>query len=296
MPPTAIIDAHVHLWDPNHFRIRWIDDIELLNRRYALDDYRSHTAGVDITAFVYVQVDVEPAYGLLEAQWVADRAQEDPRLQGIVAWAPLEYGARARAYLDALVRIDPRIKGVRRILQGEADPAFCLRPDFVHGVRLLAEYGLSFDICINHRQLGPVAELVRQCPDVAFMLDHLGKPGIAAGLRQPWWAQIEELAALPNVMCKVSGVVTEADHQRWSSADIAPYVEHVLAAFGADRVAFGSDWPVVLMAADYRGWIETLDELTAHLTPDAQRKLWADNTRRFYRLGEPHEQTSTVQN
>ena len=284
MPPTAIVDAHVHLWDPERFRMRWIDGSELLNRRYVLDDYRSHTVGVDVAAFVYVQVDVEPAYGLLEAQWVAERAREEPRLLAIVAWAPVEYGERVRSYLDALTRIDPRVKGVRRILQDEADSAFCLQPDFVRGVRLLAEYGLSFDLCINHRQLGSVVELVRQCPDVSFMLDHLGKPGIAAGLRQPWWDQIEALAALPNVMCKVSGVVTEADHQRWSSAEIAPYVEHALAAFGEDRVAFGSDWPVVLLAADYRRWIETLDELTADLAPAARSKLWADNARRFYRL------------
>ena len=284
MSTMPIVDAHVHLWDPEYMRMPWLDGNELLNRRYALDEYRQHTAGIDVEAFVYAQVDVAPAYGLIEARWVADRAREDPRLQGIVAWAPIEDGARARSYLDALVQIDPRIKGVRRLLQDEPDPAFCLRPDFVRGVRLLTEYGLSFDICIYHPQLASAIELVRQCPDVAFMLDHLGKPGVAAGLHEPWRAQILELAALPNVICKVSGLVTEADHQRWTSADLAPYVEHVLAAFGEDRVAFGSDWPVVLLAGGYRRWFETLSELTTQLSPDAQRKLWADNARRFYRL------------
>lgn len=284
MPATAIIDAHVHLWDPEWLRIRWLDGNELLNRRYTPDEYQAHTADLNLEAFVYVQVDVEPAYGLLEAEWVAARAREEPRLRGIVAWAPLEYGARTRAYLDALVRIDPRIKGVRRLLQGEADPNYCLQPDFIQGVQLLAEYGLSFDICIYHYQLAGVIELVRRCPEVSFMLDHIGKPGIAAGLRQPWQDQIIELAARPNVMCKISGLVTEANHQHWRSEDLAPYVTHVLAAFGDDRVAFGSDWPVALLAADYRGWVETLDQLTSHLTPTAQKKLWADNARRFYRL------------
>lgn len=284
MPTIPIIDAHVHLWDPEWLRIRWLDQIDLLNQRYGLDEYRSHTAGLEIEAMVYVQVDAEPAYGLLEAEWVVAQARKESRLQGIVAWAPLEYGVRARAYLEALVRIDPRIKGVRRLLQGEADPAFCLQPDFIRGVQLLAEYGLSFDICIYHHQLAPVIELVRQCPEVSFMLDHLGKPGVAAGLLDPWRAQIEELAALPNVMCKLSGLVTEADHQHWRSEELAPYVAHVLAAFGEDRVAFGGDWPVVLLASGYRRWVETLDELTASLTPAVQKKLWADNARRFYRL------------
>jgi L-fuconolactonase len=284
VPAIPLIDAHVHLWDPNWLRIRWLDNIDLLNRRYALDEYRAQTAGINVEAFVYVQVDAEPAYGLLEAEWVAARAQEEPRLQAIVAWAPVEYGPRTRAYLEALVRIDSRIKGVRRLLQGEADPNFCLQPDFIRGVQMLAEYNLSFDLCIYHPQLASVIELVRQCPDVSFMLDHIGKPGIAAGLRQPWAAQITELAALPNVMCKISGLVTEANHQNWGIEDLAPYAAHVLAAFGEDRVAFGSDWPVVLLAADYRRWVETLDALTNHLTPAAQKKLWADNARRFYRI------------
>lgn len=284
MPPIPLIDAHVHLWDPQWLRIPWLDGNGLLNRRYALDEYRTHITGVDIEAFVYVQVDAEPAYGLLEAEWVAARVQEEPRLRGIVAWAPLEYGRLARAYLDVLVRIDPRIKGVRRLLQNEADPAFCLQPDFIQGVQLLAEYSLSFDLCIFHHQLTAVIELVRQCPQVSFMLDHIGKPGIAAGLHEPWQTQITELAALPNVMCKISGLVTEADHRQWRSEDLAPYVAHVLAAFGEDRVAFGSDWPVALLATSYRRWVETLDELTGHLSPAAQKKLWADNARRFYRL------------
>ncbi|HXV97234.1 MAG TPA: amidohydrolase family protein, partial [Anaerolineae bacterium] len=167
MPANPLIDAHVHLWDPNWLRIPWLDNIDLLNRRYALDEYRVQTAGINVEAFVYVQVDAEPAYGLLEAGWVAARAQEEPRLQAIVAWAPVEYGPRIRAYLDALVRIDPRIKGVRRLLQGEADPHFCLQPDFIRGVQMLAEYNLSFDLCIYHPQLASIIELVRQCPDVS---------------------------------------------------------------------------------------------------------------------------------
>lgn len=284
MPQPPMIDAHVHLWDPQRFRIPWIDGSELLNRRYLLDEYRAHTAGLPIEAFVYLQVEVAPAYALLEAQFVAELAAEEPRLRGIVAWAPLEDGECARSYLAALTRDAPLVKGVRRIVQGEPDPRFCLRPGFVRGTQLLPEYGLSCDICINHTQLASTIELVRQCPEVQFILDHIAKPNIRSGLREPWFAEMAELAELPNVICKISGVTTEADHAGWTPDQIAPYVRHALAVFGEDRVAFGGDWPVVLLAAEYRRWAGTLDALTADMGEDARRKLWAENARRFYRL------------
>lgn len=279
-----IIDAHVHLWDPVHFRLPWLDSNALLNQRYLLDAYRAHTAGLPIEGMVYVQVDVAPAYALLEAHFVAGLAQHESRIGAIVAWAPLEDGDRARSYLDALVSISPLIKGVRRIVQSEPDANFSLRPDFVRGVQLLPAHGLTCDICINHTQLAATIALVRQCPEVVFMLDHSGKPAIATGQVEPWRAQMSELAALPNVLCKLSGMVTEADYQHWTVEQLAPYVQHVLAVFGEDRVVFGGDWPVVLLAAEYRRWVDALDALTASLPEAARRKLWAENARRFYRL------------
>lgn len=285
MPKIPIVDAHVHLWDPQRFRIPWLDGDTLLERPFGLADYREQTAGLAITAFVYVQVEVAPAYGLSEARTVAALAAEDPRLKAIVAYAPLEDGHCVRAYLDDLVRLSPLIRGVRRITQGEADPAFCLRPAFVEGVRQLADYDLSCDLCLYHTQLGPTVELVRHCPDVRFMLDHIAKPGIRAGEIERWRTELSALADLPNVWCKISGVVTEADHSSWTSAQISPYINHALAVFGEDRVLFGSDWPVVLKAANYRRWVETLDELTAGLSETARAKLWATNAQRFYRTG-----------
>jgi L-fuconolactonase len=284
MPSFPIVDAHVHLWDPQRFRMAWLDGNTTLGRSFDVADFREHTAGVEVGAFVYVEVDVAPHYALLEAQWAEERAREEPRLRGIVAHAPLEYGEQARAFLAALAAIGPRVKGVRRLLQGEPDPAFCLRPEFVRGVRLLPELGFSFDICIKHHQLASAVELARQCPETSFVLDHIAKPDIAAALRDPWREQMRQLAELPNVACKVSGMVTEANHDRWSADDLAPYVAHVLEVFGEDRVLFGGDWPVVLMASSYARWVETLDALIADLSETARRKLWAENARRVYRL------------
>src|SRR5215510_7675437 len=185
MPDFPIVDAHLHLWDPDRLRLPWIDGNATLNRRFGPAEYAEHTQGIAIEAMVYLEVDVDPHYALIEPGWVAERAQEDPRIKAIVAHAPLEHGARARTFLDALVPTSRLIKGVRRLLQGEAEVDFCLRPDFVRGVQLLAEYGLSFDICIFHPQLAAATELVRRCPEVSFILDHLGKPNIKDHLREP---------------------------------------------------------------------------------------------------------------
>src|SRR3712207_676762 len=166
MPPLPLVDSHVHLWDPTRFRMPWLDGNATLDRPYGLADYREHSAGIEVEGIVYLQVEVSPAYALLEARWVAELGSEGPPILGIVPWAPVEDGERARSFLDALVRIDPRIKGVRRLYQAEPDPLFAARPAFIRGVRLLAEYELSFDLGTTHRQLPATLQLVRACPDV----------------------------------------------------------------------------------------------------------------------------------
>ena len=287
-PGLPIVDAHVHLWDPDRFPIPWLDGSAVLNHRYDVADFQAHVDGLGLEAFVFVQAEVDPAFALLETRWVVERARAEPRLRGIVAWAPVERGERLRSYLEALGEIGAGyLCGVRRNLQDERDSRFCLQPEFLSGLRLLPEYGLSFDICARHHQLPGVVEMVRSCPETQFMLDHLGKPPIHTATLDPWRWQVDELTALPNVSCKISGLVAEADHERWTIDDLAPYVRHALDAFGEDRVAFGSDWPVVLEASSYRLWVETLDRMTADLPLAARRKLWADNARRFYRIPQP---------
>ncbi len=284
MPPVPIVDSHVHLWDPARFRMPWLDGNQVLNKPFGPADFREHSEGIAVEGIVYLEVDIAAPYKLLEARWVAELPADAPPILAIIPSAPLEYGERARAFVEALVATDPRVKGIRRLIQGEPDPDFCVQPDFIRGVQLLPEYGLSFDLCIKHHQLPNTLLLVRACPEVSFVLDHIGKPDIEAGLLDPWRAGITELASLPNVSCKLSGMVTEADHQHWTTADLAPFARHILESFGEDRVMFGGDWPVALLASPYRRWADTVEELTAALSPAAKQKLWRDNARRFYRL------------
>jgi L-fuconolactonase len=201
---------------------------------------------------------------------------------GIVAHAPLERGAVAAADIERLLTC-PRLKGIRRLLQDEPDDAFCLRPAFIEGVRLLARHDLSFDICVYHRQLAGALELARRCPEVRFVLDHAGKPGIRDGLMEPWRSQITDLAALPHVWCKISGLITEAGPD-WTREQLRPYLDHALEAFGFDRVMFGSDWPVSEQTHRYDEWVEIVDRALAGASTDERRRLFCDNAIEFYRL------------
>ena len=280
-PQPAIVDSHVHLWDPLRFRMPWLDVLERLRQPFGAAEFVEHARGLAVEQVVYVQVDVTPGYGLLEAQWAVSQA---PLVAGVVAWAPMEDGEIVRTFLDALVQLGPRIKGVRRLLQSEPSLDFLTAPELIAGLRLLPKYGLSFDICIRHHQLARTIDMVRACPETQFVLDHLGKPSVVDLVLEPWRQQISQLAEFPNVVCKISGLVTEADHVNWTLEDLKPFAAHVLSAFGENRVLFGGDWPVVTLAASYRRWVETLDQLTSTLSPIARQKLWADNARRIYRL------------
>jgi L-fuconolactonase len=279
-----MIDAHVHLWNPTRYRMPWLDELPSLNRTFGSDDYLKATAGLQIEGMIYIEVLTEPAYSLLEARDIAALSKQNPLLRGIVAWAPLEYGDRVRYYLEELRKLGPQIKGVRRINEHELDPAFVLQPDFIRGVQLLPEFGFTCDLSCTHVQLGETVELVRRCPQTHFILDHIGKPNVRGEEFESWAKELRDMASLPNVVCKISGVVTEADRATWTIEQIKPYVRHVVESFGENRIVFGSDWPVATLATDYRRWVNTLDEITADLSTDQKRKLWAENAKKFYRL------------
>lgn len=286
MIDIPIIDTHLHLWDLQRLHYPWLAGAPAINRSHLPADYQAATAGTRVAQMVFVQCEAEFAQYEQEVAWVTEQAAIDPRITGIVAWAPLEQGEAARADLAALSKY-PLMRGIRRIIQFEADDRFCLRPHFIRGVQLLPEYNLSFDLCIKGDvQFRHTLELVRQCPKVKFILDHIAKPSIKERIHAPWAGYIRELAALPNTWCKVSGLVTEADHAHWTPADLRPYLDTVLASFASDRVIFGGDWPVVTLASPWQRWVDTLWDATASLTPDARRKLFHDNAKRFYRLPE----------
>lgn len=283
MPDLALVDTHVHLWDTGNLRYPWLEGIPRLNRPFLPADFREHGEDVAVEKIVFVECDVDPAQYHEEAAWAASLVAEEPRIGGIVAHAPLQQGDRAQAALERLSEI-PLVRGIRRLIQAEPDPRFCLRPDFVRGVQLLARFGFSFDICVYHPQLPSVVELVQRCPDVAFVLDHIGKPGIGEGRLDPWRQHISALARRENVWCKLSGLVTEADREHWTRRDLWPYIDHVIDRFGFRRVMYGGDWPVSLLACRYPQWVAALDWAVNGASESERRSLYHDNASIFYRL------------
>jgi len=309
-----VVDAHMHLWDPDHLPRKWLGGIPLLNKPHLTSTVDEEAkippktsasfVPPNIEAIVYVETDVPPAYSLLETEWVVSKlAAEDKRIQGIVASAPLEDGDDVRKFLEALVRIGKGgtfggsndaqgrqlVKGVRRLIQSES-AEFCVQPSFVRGVKMLAEYNLSFDICCRPSHLDNVILLVSECPDTHFVLDHMGKPTISpsdAGFEH-WSNMITNLAKLPNVYCKLSGLVVEAhatSGSAWKPADLQRYASHVFQAFGTSRVMFGSDWPVMKVAGvSYNEWLDIAASLVSSLTDEEKRLVWNGNAKKFYKL------------
>lgn len=285
MLDTAIVDTHVHLWDPAQLNYAWHAEAPTLSRRYLLDEYRQACGSTDVERMVFLECDCDHKQSHDEVAMVTKLAEKDPRLQGIVAFAPLELGPSVGDELAKLKK-NPLVKGVRRITQNEPDSDFCNRPEFVKGTRLLAEHGLSSDLCINHTQLTNNVRLVQACPQVNFILDHIGKPDIRNGETQPWAGGMKELSALPNAWCKLSGVVTEADPENWTYGQISPYMQQALDCFGPERLIYGGDWPVVTLAAEYTRWVECIDQFLAQLNPEERRRVLHDNAIAFYRLAE----------
>jgi L-fuconolactonase len=278
-----IIDSHIHLLNQRRFGYGWSSGAPALNRDWTPDDLVASAKPYEIEGLVFVEVDVDMPQYLDEAQWVDQLAREDRRVRGAVVCLPLERGRAIEPEIEYVSKL-ASVRGVRRLIQNQPDPNFCLQPAFLEALRLLPKYGLSFDACIFHSQAANALAMMRACPEVDFVLDHIGKPGIKASLLDPWRLHIREMAALPNVVCKLSGVTTEADHRAWTRDQLKPYIEHVAECFGADRILYGGDWPVSELAGSYLQWLTTLDWATTGLSPTDKRKLFRDNAVKTYRL------------
>jgi L-fuconolactonase len=285
MPAFPIVDSHVHLWDPARIPLRWGAKAPAINTPHLIAEYDAARGEVAIEAMVFLECDVEAGRHLDEAAMIAEIAAGEPRLKAMVAHAPLEKGEAVALDLDVLSRF-PLLRGVRRLLQDEPDIQAVLNADFIAGLNLLPRYNLHFEICIYHHQLGAIVDLVRRLPNVTFMLDHIAKPPIKAGGLEPWRTRMAELAALPNVMCKMSGLITEADHASWQPADLKPYIDQVVDVFGFDRLVFGSDWPVLTLAGGLPQWVGILDDALAGASDEDLRYFWVENAQAFYRLDE----------
>lgn len=283
MPDFPIVDSHVHLADPQRFGYAWTKNAPSLNRTVLPEHLTKAAAPVAIDTIVFVEVDVDDPQQVAEAEWIESLSARDPRLKGMVASLPLEQGNGVQGDLEKMLRCK-RLRGIRRLIQNQKDPDFCLQPKFIEGLKLLAKHDLVFDICIFHHHVPNAIKMVRQCPEVRFVLDHIAKPAIKAGEFEPWGRDLKQLAALPNVVCKISGVTTEADHKNWTREQLKPYIAHAIECFGFDRVMYGGDWHVLELAGTYPQWVEIVDWVIAGASAEEKRKLYRDNAIRAYRL------------
>ena len=233
-------------------------------------------SGIDSVVTVQARQSVE------ETAWILSMAHQNEFIKGVIGWLPLS-DSNLPCYLEKY-KSEELLKGVRHVIQGEMDPDFVLRSDFNRGIGLLNRYGLVYDLLVVEKQLLNTMKMVDQHPDQIFVLDHIAKPLIRNNELSQWKEKIRELAKRPNMNCKISGMVTEADFQNWTEAQLHPYFEVVLEAFGPDRLLFGSDWPVCLVATSYHDWLDLVKREISALSPFEKEKIMGGNAERIYKL------------
>lgn len=274
------IDSHLHILDANRFSYSWCTDTPSLNRAFLLSDYLLAAKGLEIEKAIFVEGDVDEPDVPAEAKYAQDLAHTHPLIAGIVASARPERHDFP-AHLAALLEL-PKLRGVRRVLHTAADDT-SQSALFARNVRRLAAQHLTFDICVEARQLPLALALVNKCPNVQFILDHCGVPDIAGSALDPWRSHVSALAACPNVACKLSGIPSYAQ-VNWTVTDLRPWVEHVIDRFGWQRVMWGSDWPVCTLQSSLTQWCEAANRLVKEASPGEQRGLFYGNAARIYRL------------
>ena len=281
---VATVDAHHHFWDPAVGDYPWLtEELAPIRRRFAPEDLEPDldAAGIQRSILVQTRSSLEETRDLLAT------AAQTGFVAGVVGWADL--GDQAIEDQLAAIRRWPggdHLVGIRHQVHDEPDPGWLLRPEVQRGIGAVGAAGLVYDLLVRPRELAPAFRTAAQNPEVRFVVDHLAKPQIAAGRLDPdWETGLARLATLPNVSCKLSGLVTEADWARWQPADLAPYVNRALDWFGPERCLFGSDWPVCLLAASYGRVHDTLRTLLARLDRVQRDRVFGGTAAEVYRLG-----------
>ena len=274
-----IIDSHHHLWNYSTEEYGWIDDsMSAIARDFMPADLQATAASLGVVGSVAVQA----RQTLQETRWLLDVADNSPLIQGVVGWAPLA-SPEVEAALDEFSR-RTKLKGYRHVVQDEPNNAFILGGDFNRGVERVLARDLVYDILIFERQLGPAIEFVDRHPTGRFVLDHIAKPKIAEEELEPWRTNMLQLAQRDNVACKISGIATEAKWDDWTLETIRPYLDVALDAFGPQRLMFGSDWPVCLLATDYARWLQTMQQWTADWSLDERAAFYHGTATAAYGL------------
>lgn len=274
----AGVDAHQHFWLYHPEKHSWIDDsMANIRKNFLPADLAPILSANGMEGCVAVQADQTE----VETNFLLELASKNAFIKGVVGWVDL----RSASIKDVLSQYaqNNKLKGFRHILQGE-EPAFMLQPDFINGIAALNEFGFTYDILIFPKHLDAALELVKQFPNQPFVIDHIAKPYIKAGLIDEWKKGMQALAAFDNVHCKVSGMVTEADFKLWKSTDFTPYLDVVFEAFGTKRILFGTDWPVCEVAAKYDEVVGIVANYCASLSETEQYQVFRDNSYQFYKL------------
>ena len=273
------IDSHQHFWSYSAAEYPWIGaGMERIARDYLPVDLAAVAAPQGIGGSVAVQA----RQSVAESRWLLGLAEASPIIRGVVGWVDLRSAGVAAELAE--LSAHEKFVGVRHVVQDEPDPRFVLGADFVRGLRQLQSYGLTYDLLIYPQQLPAAVQLVAMLPEQPFVLDHLAKPRIKTGAIQEWRRDVEALAQHGNVCCKVSGMVTEADWRGWKPADFTPYLDVVLQAFGPERLMFGSDWPVCLLAGEYAEVVGIVADFFGRLSAAEQQFIWGGTATRFYGL------------
>jgi L-fuconolactonase len=272
------IDAHQHFWRYDAQQYPWIAPGSPLHRDWLPGDLAPLLAAAGLDGCIAVQA----RQTVEEGRWLLELAEHHSIIKGVVGWVDL----RAADVEHDLERFaaHPKFSGVRHVVQDEPDVNFMLGAEFQHGIGKLRAFQLAYDILIYPKQLPAAIQLAQRFPEQPFVLDHVAKPHIKDGTLSPWREQIRELAKSPNVLCKVSGMVTEADHTAWKPADFTPYLDVVFEAFGEDRLMYGSDWPVCLRAGSYAQTFALVNDYARQLNAAAREKLFGGSAARFYRV------------